>query len=163
MLKCENCKKEFDEKITLEDGKVLWLRSRKFCPDCSPIKGGNNRTYIIDIPDGHSHCVRCKTNKPSDEFYTRKSGKPLSYCIECQKEVKTLKMQENLERIVEERGGSCADCGGVYPMPVYDFFNEGKTYQLSRVRNMSLSKIKSELEHYEMLCKNCCALRIWQS
>ena len=163
MLRCENCKKEFEEKVTLEDGKVLWLSSRKFCPKCSPIRGGNNRTYIVNVPEGYSHCVRCKTNKPTDHFYTRKNGNPLSYCANCQKEVKTLKMQENLERIVEERGGACADCEGVYPMPIYDFYKDGTTYQLSRVRNMSLSKIKRELEHYEMLCKNCCALRKWQS
>lgn len=108
-------------------------------------------------------CARCQQEKDISQFYARKSGKPLSYCIECQKEVKTLKMQENLERIVEERGGACADCGGVYPMPVYDFFKDGKTYQLSKVRNMSLSKIKSELESHEMLCKNCCAIRNWES
>lgn len=161
MLKCENCHKEFQNKIILDDGKVLSLNSRKFCPECSPIGGRNNRTYIIDVPDGSAYCVRCKNVKSVGEFYSRKNGRPLSYCMECQKEVKTLKMRENLERIIEERGGSCAECEGIFPLPVYEFYKDGKTYQLSKTRNMSLSKIKQELEHHEMLCKNCCAIRGW--
>jgi len=108
-------------------------------------------------------CARCQQEKNTDEFYCRKSGKPLSYCMTCQKEVKLLKMLENLERIVEERGGACADCGQLYPPNVYDFYKDCKIYQMSKIRNMSLTKIKSELEGYVMLCKNCCAIRNWQA
>lgn len=108
-------------------------------------------------------CARCHKDMEISNFYARKNGKPLSYCIECQKEVKILKMQENLERIVEERGGACADCGGVFPMPVYEFYKDGHTYQLSKARNMSLSKLKNELEGSIMLCKNCRAIRDWEA
>ena len=117
----------------------------------------------MDTQNAVSLCVRCQESKDVSKFYARKNGKPLSYCMQCQKAVKILKMRENLERIVEERGGACFDCGGVYPLPVYEFFKDGKIYQLSKTRNMSLSKIKSELEHHEMLCKNCCAIRNWES
>lgn len=163
MIKCANCNEEFEEKLVLEDGRSISLRTRRFCPKCSPIGGGNNRTYIVDVPEGCAYCVRCEQAKDKSEFYTRKNGNPLSYCAECQKEVKLLKMQENLERIIEERGGACADCGCLYPPPVYEFYKEGKTYQLSKIRNMSLCKIRNELRHHEMLCKNCCAIRNWEA
>lgn len=161
MLKCANCKKEFEDK-TIINGETIWLKSRKFCLECSPIGGGNHRTYIINIPDGMAYCIRCKTIKSMDEFYHRRNGDPLSYCATCQKEVKLLKMKENLERVIEERGGSCADCLNIYPLNVFDFYKDGKTYQLSKIRNMSLEKIHEELESYKMLCKNCCAIRDWQ-
>lgn len=161
MKNCANCHKEFEDKIVV-DGETIWLKSRKFCIECSPLRSGNNRTYIINIPEGMAYCIRCKTLKSMSDFYYRKNGDPLSYCSSCQKEVKLLKMKENLERIVEERGGSCLDCLNIYPSNVFDFYKDGQTYQLSKIRNMSFSKIKEELENYEMLCKNCCAIRDWQ-
>jgi len=108
-------------------------------------------------------CARCKIDKPISLFYNRKNGKPLSYCMECQKRVKELKLQENLERIIEEYGGICADCKGVFPIPVYDFYINGKIYQISKAKNMSLKKIKEDLKDALMLCKNCCAIRKWSS
>jgi hypothetical protein len=110
-----------------------------------------------------AYCIRCKIIKSIDEFYYRKNGDPLSYCLYCQKEVKLLKMKENLERITEERGGECGDCLNIYPLNVFDFYKDGEIYQLSKIRNMSLAKIRQELENYEMLCKNCCAMRNWQT
>jgi hypothetical protein len=108
------------------------------------------------------HCARCHEDKNKEEFYTRKNGKPLSYCISCQKAVKELKLQENMERIVEERGGCCADCQGIYPAPVYEFYKSGKIYQLSKAKNMSLKRIKEELCDFIMLCRNCSAIRKWE-
>lgn len=107
-------------------------------------------------------CAKCQEDKPRNQFYSRKNGKPLSYCMNCQKEVKELKLQENLERIVEERGGACADCGGVYPMAIYEFYHEGKVYQISRAKNMSYGKIKEKLDRHAMLCRNCSAIRKWE-
>jgi DNA-directed RNA polymerase subunit RPC12/RpoP len=101
--------------------------------------------------------------KDKDEFYTRKdSGKPLSYCITCQSELKDLKFQENIERIILERGCACQDCGVPYPAPVYEFYLDGAIYNLSKARNMSFEKLATNLQGYAMLCRNCSALRDWE-
>jgi hypothetical protein len=82
--------------------------------------------------------------------------------MECQKEIKELKLQEKLERIVEERDGACADCGGAFPIPVFEFYSDDKVYYLSKAKNMSLQRLRDELKDYIMLCLNCSALRKWE-
>ena len=32
-----------------------------------------------------ARCSRCRQRKPLSEFYRRRSGRPLSYCKDCQK------------------------------------------------------------------------------
>lgn len=107
-------------------------------------------------------CVRCQTKKPISEFYIRKNnGRPFSYCIKCQSDVKTLKVKEKLERIIEERKGVCYDCKISYPTPIYEFYSDEGIFQISKIKNMSLEKIKNELNGYIMLCRNCSAIRQW--
>ena len=108
-------------------------------------------------------CARCQKEKLAKEFYTRKNGKPLSYCMLCQKVVKELKLDENLERIIEGRGGCCTDCKGVFPTPLYAFYKDGKIYQLSKAKNMSFQRIKEELSEHIMLCLNCSGIRKWEA
>lgn len=159
---CKNCNREFPNRITINE-QTHNLAGRKFCPKCSPIGGRNTRTYIIEVEEGKSFCARCKDIKSIKEFYIRKeNGKPFSYCRKCQKEIKDLKLQEKLNRIIEERSGACCDCGIMLPPPIYEFYKDGKTYHISKAKNMSLQKIKEELKDYFMLCKNCCALRKWE-
>ena len=105
-------------------------------------------------------CVCCKKYK--SDFYTRKNGKPLSYCVECQNLNKNLKFEEKLENIVEMYGGACYDCNISYPVPIYNFYSQEKVFSISKAKNMSLQNIKKELKGYIMLCKNCCALRKWE-
>jgi hypothetical protein len=160
MLTCRNCKKEFPNKIDIE-GKIYSLKSRKFCLSCSPLNSRNTRSYIIKLHNNEAFCARCKKIKCRKKFYSRKNGNPLSYCIKCQNRIKNLKLEEKLERIIEERGGSCVDCGIVYPIPVYEFYSNKNVYQLSKAKNMSLERIKKDLEKYIMLCKNCSTVRQW--
>ncbi len=157
---CKNCQKKFPNKLMI-DNKAHYLSGRKFCPNCSPIGTRNTRTYIIKKSDNEAFCPRCAQIKNITEFYTRKNGKPFSYCMDCQEEIKDLKFQENLERIAELKGVVCQDCGILYPIAIYDFYNNGEVYQISKIRNMSFGKIKELFRDYAMLCKNCCALRQW--
>lgn len=159
---CKNCNNEFPNKIKI-DGKYYALTSRKFCPDCSPIGSRNTRSYIIELQENEAFCSRCFKIKNKKEFYVRKeSGRVFSYCMECQKNIKILKMEEKLERMIEERNGCCADCGGYFPIPVYEFFKEGLIYPLNKAKNMSFERLKNELSDYIMLCLNCSAIRKWQ-
>lgn len=162
MPTCHNCGNKFPNKIR-KDGETISLSGRKFCLDCSPLGTKNTRSYIVKLSDNEAFCVRCQKIKIKDEFYARKdSGKPLSYCIACQSELKDLKFQENIERIIQERGCSCHDCGMPYPAPIYEFYLDGAVYNLSKARNMSFEKLAASLQEYVMLCRNCSALRDWE-
>jgi len=159
---CKNCNKEFPNKINIE-GSWYNLTGRKFCIECSPIGSRNTRSYIIKLNDDEAFCSRCKKTKSKDEFYSRKNnGKPFSYCVACQSEVKNLKLEEKLDRIIQMRGGACQDCGNVFPAPVYEFYSEENIFHISKARNMSLEKLLLQLENYIMICKNCSAIRKWE-
>lgn len=157
---CKNCNKEFPNKIKVEE-EIINLTSRKFCLFCSPLKQNNTRSYIINLNKNEGFCVRCNKVKSLNEFYKRKSGKPYSYCMNCQGEVKELKFGENLEIMVAEKKGCCEDCKIVYPSVIYEFYQKGKRYNASKLKNMSIEKIREELKDFDMLCKNCSALRDW--
>ena len=162
MPNCKNCGNKFPNKIK-KDGETISLSGRKFCLDCSPLGDRNTRTYIVKLQENEAFCARCQKIKDKDEFYSRKNGKPLSYCILCQSELKELKFQENIERIIQEKGCCCQDCGTSYPIPVYEFYLDGFVYNLSKARNMSFEKLYNELRGHIMLCRNCRALRDWET
>lgn len=158
---CQNCNKEFEKK-TIVNGKIVWLTSRKFCTECSPLGKNNSRSYIIKIEEGKAYCARCQEQKDVSKFYTRGDGNPLSYCMECQEKVKVLKMEENLNILIESRDGCCKDCNGIFPTPVFEFYKDGKSFPIGKMKHMSLKNILKKMEEYEMICKNCCAIRKWQ-
>lgn len=117
-----------------------------------------------ELQEGEAFCARCRQTKPKDQFYNRKEGgRPLSYCVSCQTEVKELRFRENMERLIESREGTCADCGLPYPAPIYEFYSETGLFNISKLRHMSYSKIIEILQSYLMLCRNCCALRMWEA
>jgi len=160
MPTCNNCKEKFPNKIKI-DGKTYSLIGRKFCPNCSGIGTRNTRQYVVDLNEDEAFCVKCLKIKKKNEFYIRKSGRTFSYCIECQKTIKNIKLQEKLERIVEERNGCCAECGMAFPVGIYEFYLDGVVYQISKAKNMSFDKLKTALTNYIMLCPNCCAIKKW--
>jgi hypothetical protein len=158
---CKNCQKEFPNKITKED-KIYNLSGRKFCIECSPLGKRNTRTYVISLQENEAFCSRCSKIKEKSAFYLRKNNQPFSYCIECQKIIKDIKLQEKLEILIEGRGGICADCNCSFPIPVFEFYYENSVYQLSKIKNMSIIKIQQGLKNHIMLCLNCSAIRKWQ-
>ena len=163
MPTCQNCGKPFPNQMEM-DGKTWNLASRRFCPDCSPIGKNNRRSYVVAVEPGKAFCARCQKNKDRKEFHNRKGGqKPLSYCRDCSEKVKNLKLQEKLEKGVEMKGGSCADCGNVFPMPVFVFISNGKPVPIGMIKNMSWDRFRKKLEECEMLCRNCVAMRKWES
>jgi hypothetical protein len=163
MPKCKNCKKIFPNKIKDLDGQIYNLSGRKFCPDCSAIGSRNTRSYIVELKKNESFCVRCQKVKNKEEFYIRKSsGRPFSYCMECQKDVKELKFREKLEILINYYGGVCQDCQLLYPTPVYEFYSNNKIFQLNKARNMSIQRLLKDLNGFILLCKNCSAIRKWE-
>ncbi len=158
---CENCGKSFPNRIKI-DGHTWSLTSRKFCPECSKLGKNNRRQYIIEVKKGFSYCARCMEIKPENEFHKRSTGKPLSYCKKCSEEVKTLKFEEKLDKIISIMGNVCIDCQQVFPSPVFRFWKEGNVFPTSKIKNMSWKKIINILKDHELLCLNCIAIRNWQ-
>ena len=159
---CQNCKKKFLNKIK-KKGKIYNLTGRKFCLECSPLGGRNTRSYIIELKENEAFCARCNQIKDKKEFYLRKNSKPFSYCRKCQDEVKKIKFEEKLETLIEHFGAICQDCQNSYPIPIYEFFKDGKSYSIGKIKNMSLKRAMIELQGSILLCKNCKAIRDWQN
>lgn len=159
---CQNCNKPFSNKFIDEQNKAHSLASRRFCLDCSPFNTNNTRKYIVKLKKGEAYCARCGEIKNTKQFYTRANGKPLSYCMDCQLEVKHLTFEINIERLIDEKGGKCSSCEIVFPWPVYEFYADGNTYSLGRGKHLGFAKLKEELENYEIMCKNCVAINKWE-
>ena len=158
---CKNCGEKFPNKISVK-GKIRNLSGRKFCTSCSSLDGRNTKSYIIKLKENEAFCIRCQEVKDKTCFYIRKSsGKPFSYCIKCQNDVKKLKFEEKMESIIQLHGGICADCGISFPAPVYEFYLNNVVLSTSMIKNMSLKRLIKKLEGCVMLCKNCCAMREW--
>lgn len=162
MPTCQNCGNRFPNRIMCE-GKQHNLQKRRFCPDCSPLGQNNRRKYILPQEPGKAFCVRCQRQKNRNEFHSRKNGTPLSYCKQCSSEVKILKHEERLDKIITQNGGMCADCGSIFPAYVFVFIKDGKPLPLNVMKNMSWRKLCAYLEGTAMVCRNCAIMRDWES
>lgn len=159
---CKNCGKSFPNRIIIND-KTWHLTTRQFCPDCSKLGEGNRRQYIINLEKGMAYCSRCQKQKPEKEFHKRKNETPLSYCKLCSEEVKKLKFEEKLDKIISIMGGACFDCQQIFPTPVFKFWKDGKSFPISKIKNMSWERTLNILKDYQLLCLNCIAIRKWQN
>lgn len=156
---CHNCKEIIPSKIKIKN-KIIRLTSRKFCLKCSPLGSRNTRQYIIEINDNESYCPRCQEIKKIDEFYNI-NNRIASYCKMCQQVVKKIKAEEKLHNLIELKGGSCVDCGFVYPIPVYIFYDGKQKFPLSKIQHLSINKLTEQLKNYFLVCRNCKAIREW--
>ena len=73
------------------------------------------------------------------------------------------KSKEQLDEAVEYLGGACHDCGGKFPLPVYDFHHldpTEKEHNLGNIlRRKNFSEIEKELSKCVLLCANCHRIR----
>jgi hypothetical protein len=64
--------------------------------------------------------------------------------------------------LVAYKGGKCTDCSGVFPGCVYHFDHRdpsAKSFELSEHKDLSLSKLRSEVSKCDLVCANCHAIR----
>ena len=133
------------------------------------------------LVDGEKVCPSCKLTKPFSEFHKDRisvTGRA-HYCKECANsksrahhrekskneewaESRRQKMSEKTKqsklRAIEYLGGSCLDCGGVFPFYVFDFHHldgNTKSDNPSRSLRRSWEKAKVELDKCVLLCSNC--------
>lgn len=58
----------------------------------------------------------------------------------------------------------CTDCGQFYPYYVMEFDHlpeNGKAFEISRLRTISLDTIKAEIAKCDLVCANCHRVRTW--
>jgi hypothetical protein len=112
-------------------------------------------------------CTKCLDDKPSDQFYQRKSRDGYSHhCIECERKRMGDKRERNKLRIYALKEASpCKDCGLKYPHYVMDFDHIGddKKSGLSELVNSRASweTILKEISKCDLICSNCHRVRTW--
>jgi hypothetical protein len=71
--------------------------------------------------------------------------------------------KEQKRLAVEYKGGCCVDCGGKYPLPVYDFHHLDPTTKDSSIavllNRWGFEAAKEELDKCVLLCANCHRVR----
>lgn len=101
-------------------------------------------------------CKECK-NKYHREW--RAKNKELSRAY-------TYKYRQTKRDIVDnyKTDKGCSDCGyNEYPYVLsFDHIKGEKSFDISRMMNMSLDKIMTEIEKCEVVCHNCHAIRSYK-
>ena len=151
---CKKCEVTFPNRLRLK-GKIRILKSRKFCPKCSPF-GDNNRQ---DISQTLKTCTRCQKSKPFKEFYRRTDRRRGYYgmCRVCWAQYDRQRLQQLKKQCVEYKGGACAKCGYGRCLNALEFHHrdpEKKDFKIGGSRQ-SFELLKKELDKCDLLCANC--------
>lgn len=128
------------------------------------------------VPDDHKYCPACSTLKLKTEF--SKAGNACRPCALERARLHRLKRREDPEYVdsfnhkrreelrvakakaVQEMGGKCQDCGGVFHQSAYDFHHlDPSVKDDNPSRLLRTSKGREELKKCVLLCANCHRLR----
>lgn len=109
-------------------------------------------------------CGKCKKRKPAKAFYRRGPNDPRlhHYCRDCFNAYCRARWKARKAQYVEEMGGYCKDCRGVFPLVVYDFHHRNmakKEYSWAKLRLRPDADIRRELKKCDLLCANCHRIR----
>jgi len=109
-------------------------------------------------------CFRCEKIKNLDFFGKdiRHKDNKQSSCKECQRELLKQFRTKKRELVNKAKDKPCMDCGVKYPYYVMDFdHKENKCFGISEAvnKNISLTKIKLEIEKCDLVCANCHRIR----
>lgn len=157
------------------DNILLVAIKRRLAKEAAALYNGGRGTCSIDncphnaIALGmcNAHYLRTRNNKPLDTPIKRQSNGECMECgaaingkggwNRCQKHFKLARQKAIKEALVKALGGCCQQCGGVFPLAVYDFHHIGeKTAHPSElIVNESLEAIAKELSSCILLCANC--------
>lgn len=121
-------------------------------------------------------CSTCKENKNISEFHIRKTGKPYSNCILCQRQYVKNHYNKNKEYYIKKakkftnkstdevdkykESLSCTDCnlsfkGHPYLCDFHHIDSTSKQKNPAELRTFSLKKFKEESDKCIPLCANC--------
>lgn len=143
---CKTCHSNIPIRLRI-DGKEHNLQSRKHCLTCVPFKSGQRlhkqTTRQHTYPVGE--CSRCHQTR------TLPSKNLCSTCIV------SISRQQQKQRAIEYKGGSCQRCG-------YNKCNEALTFHHRNPdeKDFEISgqyirweRVRLELDKCDMLCQNC--------
>lgn len=105
-------------------------------------------------------CPRCKTNVPTDKFYSKR-GVPnaSSYCGSCTNEQTKERQRKFKKQCVEYKGGKCKMCGYSKCIAALDFHHldpSKKEFNISHRGVLKLTEeFKAELDKCDLVCVRC--------
>lgn len=116
-------------------------------------KSGLCHNCYIETFSTERLCIKCNVVKPADNFT------PTSvYCKKCLSVYTKEKWQRLKTDAVLYKGGVCEICGYNKCLAALEFHHinmEEKEFTISKVRTLSVDKIKHELDKCMLLCSNC--------
>jgi len=124
----------------------------KYCPACDTIKDKE-----VDFTYAGNACRLCALERAKKHRLERR--KCPKYVEEFNNKIKERNRQRKIEWI-EAAGGSCKDCGGVFPPSVYDFHHPDPSVKEGNPSSLMLNKKgREELKKCILLCSNCHRIR----
>ncbi len=159
MPTCLKCTQFFPYQIII-DSKLRSLTKRKYCLNCSPFGQRNTiKLHIVEVQEkGLRKCLRCKTVKNAQDFYTRSNGHLHVECRACMKDRVNIRARKNKEIAINLLGGKCSKCGYNKCPAALDFHHldrSSKEVGISNILTRSMDRIKDELKKCIILCANC--------
>ena len=102
-------------------------------------------------------CSICESKKEKSAFF-----KTSSICKEC----KNCRAKEERQKLklkwVLEKGGKCERCGYNKNLSALDFHHiENRDIPHGQSLTNYLNQFEEEINKCILLCKNCCAIRLW--
>ena len=123
----------------------------KYCPACEEIKD------LSAFSSAGNACRICANKRAAKHRAERR--KDPAYVDEFNRKQREL-LQEAKAKAVEEMGGCCQDCGGVFHQSVYDFHHlDPSTKDANPSKLLKSKKGREELKKCILLCANCHRLR----
>lgn len=148
---CKKCGKKFPNRLKI-NGQIKIINTRKYCLECSPF-GLHNTRKPMNLKEGDiTKCINCGR----EYIYQRKKGNRRIKCGYCMRKLRRIKIKKE---VVELLGGKCSRCGYNRCMFALEFHHRNgkkdKEFSISGNSNLSLKRIKKEIEKCELLCANC--------
>jgi len=154
---CKNCKKQFPNRIVVEEKEFL-VHHRTYCIECNPI---GERNFWGGKRANKSQYVNGKRKLRTREFVCKTCGKAKRYktrgleCSSCQsKRIRN----DRKDKAVEYLGGRCKVCGYNRCRQALVFHHNDaskKDFVLSWNWEKAWNIIKKELDKCSLLCNRC--------
>lgn len=128
----------------------------RLCPNC---KVGT------EFHQGAWQCRDCANAKARLNYAKRKRDPEGQEKLRQQRKRETEFRKQRKQEAVELLGSKCNDCGGSFPLPVYDFHHQDpneKDGEPSFFLNKKSDRWKEELAKCVLLCSNCHRIRHWE-
>lgn len=164
---CEQCGASFPFLLSV-DGKTRNLKNRRRCTRCSPF-GEKLRTGLAHrrprkrtLGLAKGQCLGCLRSLAPEDFYLNSDQKPFPRCKECMRTEVTRRARNLKVQAVAYKGGVCIDCGKMPHVAAMSFHHrepDKKDFEIGTRKGLKFENIQKELDKCDLLCRNCHAVR----